>query len=363
MPTLDFYYRNVLGRRLQSAEMDANNQLYAQAYDTIVSISASVAATANFKGNWSALTGPLTVPASVAHSGSYWMLLSNLADVTAATPGVSASWQLLPAGNVQGPVSSVDGDGVVFDGATGKLTKSLGSAPVKKTGDTMTGGLTFAGTGLRLRADFSDAAASNRMLFQTTVANGSTVVHAVPNGAGVSSVFEANNASDPTNSSSVQLVVDGSTAKVRSSFRGSGSVLPLTFDIGASEALRVDTSRNVLITGSGGLGYGTGSGGTVTQATSKSTSVTLNKPSGRITTNGAALAANTVVSFTFTNSAIAAADSVLVSIGSAATAGAYVVQADQMAAGSCRISLKNISAGSLSEALVLNFQVIKGATS
>lgn len=126
MATLDFYYRNVLGRRLQSSEMDWNNQLYSQAYDTIVNVSASVTATANFKGNWSALTGPLNVPASVFHSGSYWMLLSNLADVTAATPGVSGSWQLLPSGNVQGPVSVTDAHLALFDGVTGKLLKSAG---------------------------------------------------------------------------------------------------------------------------------------------------------------------------------------------------------------------------------------------
>lgn len=52
----------------------------------------SAAAAANNKGNWSALTGPLNMPASVVHGGQVWALVANLADVTAATPGVSASW-------------------------------------------------------------------------------------------------------------------------------------------------------------------------------------------------------------------------------------------------------------------------------
>ena len=109
-----------------------------------------------------------------------------------------------------------------------------------------------------------------------------------------------------------------------------------------------------------GIGYGTGAGGTVTQATSKSTGATLNTVSGQITMNGAALAAAAEVSFTLTNSAVAATDVVMVSIASGATAGAYSVQCDATAAGSCRISVGNRSTGSLSEAIVLNFVVIKG---
>ena len=50
------------------------------------------AASANFKGSWSALTGAAAVPYSVYHSGTYWMLLSNVADITAKTPGVAAEW-------------------------------------------------------------------------------------------------------------------------------------------------------------------------------------------------------------------------------------------------------------------------------
>ena len=117
------------------------------------------------------------------------------------------------------------------------------------------------------------------------------------------------------------------------------------------------------ISATAGIGYGTGAGGTVTQATDKSTGVTLNKVTGQITMNNASLAAATSVSFTLTNSAIAATDVVIVNIGSGATAASYTVTVDAVAAGSCRIHLRNESAGSLGEALVLNFAVIKGVTS
>ena len=122
-----------------------------------------------------------------------------------------------------------------------------------------------------------------------------------------------------------------------------------------------DLNRPLLGSIESAVGYSTGTGGTVTQATSKSTGVTLSKRCGQITMNGAALAAAAEVSFTLTNSAIAATDVVMVSIASGATAGAYSVQCDAVAAGSCRISVGNRSTGSLSEAIVLNFVVIKGA--
>lgn len=62
---------------------------------------ASVAASAaNFKGNWSDLTGALNMPACVRHSGRFWVLLANLANVTTAVPGVSASWAALDVGTV-----------------------------------------------------------------------------------------------------------------------------------------------------------------------------------------------------------------------------------------------------------------------
>jgi hypothetical protein len=112
-----------------------------------------------------------------------------------------------------------------------------------------------------------------------------------------------------------------------------------------------------------GVGYATGAGGTVTQLTSKATGVTLDKATGQITTHNAALAAAAEVSFTVTNSAVAATDVVVLNIASGATAGAYNVQVDAVAAGSFRVSLGNMSAGSLSEALVLNFAVIKGVSS
>jgi hypothetical protein len=111
---------------------------------------------------------------------------------------------------------------------------------------------------------------------------------------------------------------------------------------------------------SGGIGYATGAGGAVTQLTSKATGVTLDKICGTITMHNATLAHQTPVAFTLTNSAIEATDVVAVCVKSGGTAGAYLVSAGAVAAGSCSITLFNCqTAGNLSEAVVLQFAVIK----
>ena len=104
-------------------------------------------------------------------------------------------------------------------------------------------------------------------------------------------------------------------------------------------------------------------GGTVTQATNKGTAVTLSTESGQITMNNAALADAAEVAFTVTNTKVAATDVVVACHGSAGTAGAYIVSANSIAAGSFKITVSIVSGGSLSEAIVINFVALKGASS
>lgn len=107
------------------------------------------------------------------------------------------------------------------------------------------------------------------------------------------------------------------------------------------------------------LGYTAAAQGAVTQLTSKSTGVTLNKPAGVITMNNASLATATNATFTLTNSFISANDTVILTIsGGQATAGSYNVFANSLSAGSVSITLRNISGGSLSEAILINFALI-----
>lgn len=53
---------------------------------------ATAVAIANYAGAWSSLSGAKTVPLSVDHEGAFWILLENVADVTAEEPGSSAKW-------------------------------------------------------------------------------------------------------------------------------------------------------------------------------------------------------------------------------------------------------------------------------
>lgn len=97
----------------------------------------------------------------------------------------------------------------------------------------------------------------------------------------------------------------------------------------------------------------------VTQATNKSTGVTINKKTGTITMNNASLTAGSEVSFTVTNNQVAADDVVVVNHKSAGTAGAYAVHANALADGSFKITVGNMSAGDLAEAIVLQYRVLK----
>jgi hypothetical protein len=109
------------------------------------------------------------------------------------------------------------------------------------------------------------------------------------------------------------------------------------------------------------FGYGAGAGGTVTQATNKSTGVTLNTRCGQVTMNGANLVTYTAVTFTLTNTQIAATDVLMLNHVSGGTLGTYIFVA-RCAAGSATISVRNITAGDLAEAVVIGFAVIKAST-
>ena len=124
-------------------------------------------------------------------------------------------------------------------------------------------------------------------------------------------------------------------------------------------AVAASTVIATSIAASNDLGYTAAAQGTVTQATNKTTAVTLNKPAGVITMNNASLTTATNATFTLNNSFISANDTVILTIsGGQATPGSYNVFANALAAGTVSITLRNISGGTLSEAIVINFALI-----
>jgi len=109
------------------------------------------------------------------------------------------------------------------------------------------------------------------------------------------------------------------------------------------------------------IGYAPEAQGAVTQLTSKSTGVTLNKSAGRITMNAASLATGTTVLFTLTNNVLSSKDVLIVNVGSGGTSGAYWPYVANVGAGSAVIGVYNNTAGPLAEAIVLNFAIIHNA--
>ena len=107
------------------------------------------------------------------------------------------------------------------------------------------------------------------------------------------------------------------------------------------------------------IGYTAAAQGSVTQATSKATAVTLNKSAGQITLNAASLAATTTVNFTLNNSYLSANDTVILTLAnSGAAPGSYTAIVSAVTAGAATITVRNITASPLAEAIVLNFAII-----
>lgn len=201
-------------------------------------------------------------------------------------------------------------------------------------------------------------------MFQTSTPNSITGVGAIPSGSGSTSFFAAYGGSDPNNTHFLSMVSDSVHTFLESGVTGAGVAKPLIVYVGGAERLRIDASGNVLVNSPAGLGYGPGAGGAVTQSTSKSTSVTLNKPCGRITTHNAALAPGAQVTFNLNNSLIGVSDIVKVStydLGNAAP-DAYEVRA-RTAAGIAVITIRNSGGATYSENIGILFQISKGATS
>jgi hypothetical protein len=125
------------------------------------------------------------------------------------------------------------------------------------------------------------------------------------------------------------------------------------------------TIKSIGAAGVGGVGYGTGAGSSVTQATNRSTAVTINAPCGLITTNNASLAAEASAVFTVNNSAVELGDVVAVAQRSGSDGGNTAVNVTTVAAGSfaIRVSNNNAAAGTAETgAILINFAVIKAVS-
>jgi hypothetical protein len=140
--------------------------------------------------------------------------------------------------------------------------------------------------------------------------------------------------------------------------RGATSNPPLNLGTGQITSGIIAASGAITSSG-GGVGYAVGSGSVVTQATSRTTGVTMNKLCGNLTMFSSAVAAQASSTFTFTNSFIAATDYLMVQHISATNGGAWAIST-VAGAGSATITVRNLSTASITEATPLRWSIIKG---
>lgn len=128
--------------------------------------------------------------------------------------------------------------------------------------------------------------------------------------------------------------------------------------IGAATGTSLAVTGLVTSSGTAGVGYATGAGGTVTQGTSRTTAVVLNKTSGAITLFSAA-GTTVAATFTVTNSTVAATDVIIMNQKSGTDL--YDLMVTAVAAGSFNITFRT-TGGTTTETPVFNFAVIKAVS-
>ena len=152
----------------------------------------------------------------------------------------------------------------------------------------------------------------------------------------------------------VPIVQAGTTKSISKTllFTSPTMVTPV---LGAATGTSLAVTGAVTSSGTAGVGYATGAGGAVTQLTSRTTGVTLNKTTGAITLYSAAGSA-TAATFTVTNSTVAATDVVILNQKSGTDL--YDLMVTAVAAGSFNITFRT-TGGTATETPIFNFAVIK----
>lgn len=215
------------------------------------------------------------------------------------------------------------------------------------------------------------AGAQHFMINNSDAGTGSYIEMGLRNGAGSANALLIRTMGTGFTTSGMNFG-NGSVVATSTSLSGGlsiGTQASADFRVYTNNALRttwaaatgdITTTGQVLSSG-GGHGYTTGAGGTVTQLTSRTTAVTLNKLCGNITMFSAAQAVNAMVTFTLTNSFITADDYLLVQHRSATNGGAWGIST-VTGAGSATISIRNNTTASITEATPLKFFILKATT-
>lgn len=137
-----------------------------------------------------------------------------------------------------------------------------------------------------------------------------------------------------------------------------GSIL---FSSGGSTRMSISSGGAIRIPAPQIFGYTAGAGGSVNQAGSKTTTVTLNTPTGLINMQNTSIAANSAVEFTLNNSLLANNVIIFNVVGNAASANSYAVGTRSHTTGSVVVGVRNLTAGALAEGIQLRYAVINAS--
>ena len=284
-------------------------------------------------------------------------------NITVPTPVSQDQWMLLqPAGTLATGTITLPLNTGVPDGTTVLITttQEITSLTIALNGATaIFGGVSFLGAGTATAIRFYQPTNSWYQINADAVyAAGIQAFLATPSSANLRAAMTDETgtgllvfATSPTLTTPVITNPTVSTG----TFTSPALVTPV---IGAATGTSLAVTGAVTSSGTAGVGYATGAGGTVTQGTSRTTGVTLNKTTGAITLFSAA-GTTTAATFTVTNSTVAATDVIILNQKSGTDL--YDLMVTAVAAGSFNITFRT-TGGTATETPVFNFAVIKAVS-
>ena len=115
---------------------------------------------------------------------------------------------------------------------------------ISATGN-VTGGNLIIPTGGKIIGNFSTSVAAGRTIFQTSSANNTTILTAIPNGSGTTAGLVAYNTSDTVNFVAGAILANTTAISIRSSNIGNAAPLPILFETGNVVRATFDVNGNV----------------------------------------------------------------------------------------------------------------------
>ena len=183
---------------------------------------------------WAASTGGVT---------SFSAGTTGLTPNTATTGAITLSGTLAISNGGTGITSFGTGVQTALGQAvTGSGGIVLATSPTITT-PTTSGNITATGTGAFFLADFTNTTIASRFAFQTSTANSTTGIYALPSGTSTAASWQATNNSNPTNASKILIATNGTTdVQLVSGINGSGTYLPLSFYTNGVGQFAINTS-------------------------------------------------------------------------------------------------------------------------